>query len=87
MRPSLRAAPGLRIAFYQSLGERLGLLKSDVRRQRRHLRIGLELDDNRAISGERLLPGRTDPIGIVNKDALNPNQLGKFVVGHVGNSL
>ncbi len=38
---------------------------------------------HRPVGGERLVPGRAEPVGIVDIDALEADQLGELVIGHV----
>src|SRR3954451_14312320 len=53
--------------------EVLGLFKRDVGRQRRHVRIGIGFKDDRPIGGERFVPGGSDPVRVVDEDALEPD--------------
>src|SRR5688500_3847029 len=58
-RPLDHPAPP-RIALGHREGELLRLLEGDVRRQRRHLRVGEDVDDARPVGGERLVPRRAE---------------------------
>ena len=64
--------------------EVLGVLQRDVRRQWRHIRIGIGFEDDRPIGGQRLVPGGTDPVRVVDEDALEPDQFCIFVIGKSG---
>src|ERR1051325_4295873 len=60
----------------QRLGQLLGLLEADVRRQRQDLRIGDRLEQDGTVVGKRLVPGWTDLVGALDADALDPEHLG-----------
>ena len=49
--------------------------------------IGDRLEHDRPVGGERLVPGRPDLVGVVDADALQPDQLGVARVGEVGDVL
>ena len=76
-----------RVAVRQRGRQRLGLLERDVRRQRRHLRVGDRLQHHRPVGGERLLPGAGELLGVVDADAAQADQLGVAGVGEVGQLL
>src|SRR3546814_15549122 len=63
------------IALAQRTHQRLGLFPGDMRRQRRHIGVGDELDDDRAIGCQRQIPGRADVIRLVDADALEAEHL------------
>src|SRR3546814_19799483 len=63
------------IALAQRTPPRLGLFPGDMRRQRRHIGVVHELDDDRAIGCQRQLPGRADVIRLVDADALEAEHL------------
>src|SRR5438874_13237569 len=65
----------------------LACLESDVRWQRRHFRVGLELDNDRPVSRQRRFPSRCDPVRAIRVDALESNQFGEFMVGHIRDAL
>src|SRR5579875_329118 len=65
---------GVRVAR-QGHRELLGLLELDVRRQRRHLRVGDRLVDDEALGGERLIPRGADLVGMLDPDPLRPDDL------------
>src|SRR5213079_2705478 len=67
--------------------EVLGLLERDVRWKRRHVRIGVRFQYNRPIRGQRFVPSSSYPVGIIDKDALQPDQLGISVIRKIGNAL
>src|SRR3546814_3516031 len=46
-----------------------------MRRQRRHIGVGDELDDDRAIGCQRQIPGRADVVRLVDADALEAEHL------------
>ena len=60
------------VALRHRRHEGSGLLERDVRRQRRHFRIGLHLQHDRPIAGERFVPRRGQTIGESTKMPLNP---------------
>src|SRR5436305_14273127 len=60
--------------------EVLGLLERDVRWKRRQVRIGVRFQYDRAIRRQRLVPSSPDFVGIVDKDTLQPDQLGVSVL-------
>ena len=63
----------LGVALPQGRGEGLGLLQSDMRRQRRHFRVGLELDNDRPVGRQRFFPGRRRPdLGCRRRCPLSP---------------
>src|SRR5579871_4571763 len=49
----LEDADLVRIALQERVGELLRLVERDVRRQRRHVRVGLEGEDHRPVGGQR----------------------------------
>src|SRR5205085_2631727 len=67
--------------------EVLGLLERNVRWKRRHIRIGVRFQYNRAISRKRLVPSSPYPVGTIDKDALQPDQLGISVIRKVWDAL
>src|SRR6266849_2479842 len=71
----------------QRLNEVAGLLRADVRRQRRHFRIGDELDHARSVGGQRLLPGRADALGAIDPNSFQPDRLGVSSARKSGNIL
>src|SRR3954470_10056387 len=67
--------------------EVLGLLERDVRWKRRHIRIGVRFQYNRPIRRQRFVPSSPDFVRIIDKDALQSNQLGISMIRKIGNAL
>src|SRR5690349_15091005 len=67
-------AQRIRIALDERGQVRLRLLEADVRRKRRHVRIGHHLEHGRALGGERPLPGGPDVFGPIDADAAEADQ-------------
>src|SRR3546814_20923632 len=65
------------IALAQRTHQRLGLFPGDMRRQRRHIGVGDELDDDRAIGCQRQIPDRPEVIRLVDADALEAEPLAR----------
>ena len=59
------------------------LLERDVRRQRRHFGIRLDLEDDRAVGCQRLIPRRAQRVRPIHVDAVQSDQLGEAVIGDV----
>src|SRR5215208_4812944 len=72
---ALDDVPCLRLPRGERRRELLRLLDRDVRREGRHRRIRQGLEDDRAIGGERLIPGRTHVAWIVDPDSPEADQL------------
>jgi len=45
----------------------LRFLEADVRGQRRDLRVGLDLERDRPVGRQRLVPGMPETVGVVGK--------------------
>src|SRR5579883_3101234 len=72
-----------RIAFDQRLHELLRLFEGDMRRERRHFRVGLDLEHDRAARRQRFVPGRAELVGIVAIDTAKADQFGEAMVRNV----
>jgi len=70
----------IRVALHQCRCERLGLSKCDMRWQRGHVRIGFDLQYDRAIPGECFVPRSTHLVRVVHIDPFQPDQFGKLVI-------
>src|SRR5919201_602725 len=55
--------------------ELLRLLERDVRRERRHGRVGDRLQHDRSVRGERLVPRAADLVRVIHPDAPEADQL------------
>src|SRR5437764_15171687 len=60
----------------QRLRQLQGLFEADVRRERRHLRVGDRFDQHRLARAERLFPRVRDLLRIVHTNAAETEQLG-----------
>ena len=63
---------GRRIPLEDRSRQFLGLLEADVGWQRRHLRVGDELDQRRAASGQRLIPRLPDLLRTLDPGSMQP---------------
>src|SRR3984957_20046876 len=80
-------APGVRVALQQRRGCVLDLLEGGVRRNRRHVGVCPEVEHRRAVGGEGLVPGGTDLLRLVHRDAVQAKAAGESFVGDVGELL
>src|SRR6185312_8158482 len=80
-------ARAIRITLHQRLGELARLPERDVRRQRRHVGIGVDVEDRRSIARERLVPRAADVLRPIDADAAQADRFGVSRIRKIGNLL